>query len=208
MDPAVIAYIGALHDHFMQSHARVHEDFVVSHEREHGLEDTATATARALAAEKLEREVAHIKEFYNTILVERDRRFQERFDAQVAAIHAALDASEEAVTAALNEKEKAVAAAFESSERAINKAEISIEKRADATYVSLTELTRSLGDLMPRAESDVRIGNLEERLSNLNSRQDRQDGQSRGISTSAAVLATVITIVISLVGVMIVLLSR
>ncbi len=208
MDPAVVAYIGALQDHFIQSHARVHEDFVKSHEREHGLEDSATTTARALAAEKLEREVAHIQALYDRVLAERDTRYQERFNAQVAAVHAALAASEEAVTAALSEKEKAVAAAFESSERAITKAEISIEKRADATYVSLTELTRSLGDLMPRAESDVRIGNLEDRLANLNSRQDRQDGQSKGISTTTAALATIVTIIISLAGVLLVVLSR
>ncbi len=57
MDPAVIAYIGALHDHFVTFYAKVHEDFVESHEREHNLEDVATREALVLAAEKLSSEV-------------------------------------------------------------------------------------------------------------------------------------------------------
>jgi len=148
-----------------------------------------------------------------------DRRYQERFEAQATAMTAAFTASEEAIKAALDSKEKsveaafiasekAIAAAFESAEKAISKAEVSIEKRADATYVSLNELTRSLGNLMPRAEADVRIGNIEERVTSLSSRQDRQEGQSKGITSTTAALATVVTIIISMVGLMIVLLAR
>jgi len=137
-----------------------------------------------------------------------DRRYQERFEAQATASQTAFAASEEAVKAALGAKERSVEAAFAASEKAILKAEVSIEKRADATYVSLNELTRSLGNLMPRAEAEARIANIEERVGSLNSRQDRQDGQSKGISSTAAVLATVVTIIISLVGVLMVLLAR
>jgi len=137
-----------------------------------------------------------------------DRRYQERFEAQATAMTAAFTASEEAIKAALDAKEKSVEAAFSASEKAIVKAEVSIEKRADATYVSLNELTRSLGNLMPRAEAEARIANIEERVGSLNSRQDRQEGQSKGISSTTAALATVVTIIISMVGLMIVLLAR
>lgn len=203
MDPAVISYIGALHEHFINSHAKVHEDFVVSHEREHNLEDSTTGSALKLAAEKLVSEVGCIKEYYNALLVEQEKRYSERFTAQQIAMQAAFTASEEALKAALIEKEKSVEAAFAASEKAIIKAEVSSEKRADVTYVSLNELQRSLGNLMPRAESEARIANVEIRVASLNSRQDRQEGQSKGVTSTTAALAVIITIIISLLGVMI-----
>lgn len=149
--------------------------------------------------------------------LERDRRYQERHDTHAAAtvaaftasdkaVHTALEGKELAVKAAFAASESAVAAAFESSEKAIVKAEISIEKRADATYVSLTELTRSLGDLMPRAEANVRIANTEERVVGLSSRLDRLEAAKVGVSEARtdnrAVIASVVGLVLAVLTVL------
>lgn len=103
------------------------------------------------------------------LLLERDRRYGERFDAQQLAVQAAFEAAE-----------RAVQAAFESSEKAILKAEVSIEKRADATYVSLQELSRSLAALMPRAEAEARISAITEQQSASASKIERMEASKAG----------------------------
>lgn len=135
-----------------------------------------------------------------------DRRFQERFEAQSTATAAAFVAAEEAIKAALESKDKAVASAFESAEKAIIKAETSIEKRADATYVSLAELTRSLTALMPRAEADVRIVNVEERITLLSSRLDRAEAAKQGVTESKvdnrALIGTIVGVMVLMIAIL------
>lgn len=130
------------------------------------------------------------------LIDERDRKYNERFNAQQLAVTSAFVASE-----------KAVEAAFKSSQEAITKSEVSMEKRADASYVSLNDLQRQLTALMPRAEAENRIAAttekinrmeaiaqatvsreeytarhtaLQEVVGSLSSRMDKQEGYSGG----------------------------
>lgn len=187
MDAAVIALIKQLHEQFMDSHAEVHETFVASHTREHELSAAAHERALQLGHENLRKEVQHIA----LTLEERDRRYQERheasqtalmaaFDAREKALHEAFDAREKALIAALDSKDKAVKAAFESAEKAIAKAEVSIEKRADATYVSLTDLQRQLSQLMPRSEAENRYQGLQIGVDELKERIGRLENLKAG----------------------------
>lgn len=205
MDTAVVNYVNALHAHFVESHAKVHEDFVVSHEREHSLTNETTSAALKLAAERLLSETENIKTYYDSMMQERDRRYGERFDAQQVAVTAAFTASEKAIESAFVSSEKAIAAAFEGAEKAISKAEIAIEKRADATYVALNELQRLLGNLIPRGEAEARFKNTEERLASLSSRQDRTEAAKIGaveIKTDyRALIASVVGVVLLLIAV-------
>lgn len=120
---------------------------------------------------------------FDSVLTERDTRYEERFAASQLAVAAAFEASEKAVASAFEAREKAIAAAFEASEkavgaafesadRAITKAEISIEKRADATYVALNELQRLLGGLMPRTEAEGRFSSAVDTLGELRKSYD------------------------------------
>lgn len=118
--------------------------------------------------ERVVRQLDDARHYYDKILIERDRRYDERFEASQTAVKAALSANEKAIDTAFESREKAIAAAFLSSEKAIeaafvsaekaiNKAEQSIEKRADATYVAIGELQQLLGGLMPRTEAEGRF---------------------------------------------------
>lgn len=153
----MIALIKQLHEEFIQTHADVHTTFVESHEREHNLRLTATNKALDLAATNLTTEIQRVREFYDALLVERDRRYEERFEAAEAALRTAFQAREDALAAALDSQERAVSAAFRAQQDAISKAETSIEKRADATYVTLTELSKQLAARMSREEADQRF---------------------------------------------------
>lgn len=121
------------------------------------------------AVEGLRELIATQLEGLNALLNERDKRYGERFDAQQVAVQAALA-----------EREAAVQAAFESSEKAILKAEVSIEKRADATYVSLQELSRSLAQLMPREEALTRVNAVSDAQSALALRIERIEAVKTG----------------------------
>lgn len=187
MDAAVIALIKQLHEQFVDSHAEVHETFVAVHTREHELSGAAHERALQLAHENIRKEVAHL----NTLLGERDKQYQERsvaakqaldaaYEAREKALKEAFDAREKALTAALESKDKAVAAAFESAEKAIQKAEISIEKRADATYVSLTDLQRQLSQLMPRQEAENRYVTIAGGVDDLKERVGRVESMRAG----------------------------
>jgi hypothetical protein len=65
-----------------------------------------------LAAEKHAFDITVLREFYDSLLDEQEKRYSERFAAQQTAMEAAFKASEEAIKAALLEKEKSVEAAF------------------------------------------------------------------------------------------------
>lgn len=177
LDAAVIALIKQLHEDFVGTHTETHDTFVSAHTREHELSAGSHERALQISHEKLHNEIKHI----HNLLTERDRRYQERFEASQTAITAAFDAREKALVeafdarekalaAALDAKDKATQAAFDSAEKAIAKAELSIEKRADATYVSLTELQKNLSQLMPRTEAEQRFNSVGTQLSDVRDR--------------------------------------
>lgn len=96
---------------------------------------------------------------------------------------------------------------FAASEKAIDKAEEAIEKRADATYVSLTELSRNLSNLMPRAEAETRYISLAEAIGELKDRVSKAEsikiGGQEAIQETRTVRAGTqasITTILSVIG--------
>jgi hypothetical protein len=98
-----------------------------------------------------------------------DLRYQQRFDAQEAALRAALLAAEKAVGTALTAAEKAV-----------NKAEISAEKRFEAVNEFRGQLNDYQAMLLPRTEYNAAHQALAEKITDLSSRVDKTEGSTRG----------------------------
>jgi len=212
---AVVQFTRALHAQFVASHSHVHDVFVASHEREHELASSAHTKALEASHKRLADEFENFKTFYNTVLGDLNIKLDER--------HASADL---ALGAALESKDKQVASAFAASEKAILKAEVSIEKRADATYVALSELQRMLGDLMPRIEAESRIVQLAEKVGDLDKRNqatfasmgtrlDVAQGakvgvseQRQSISAAAALVGTLVGILVGVVALIGVVVSR
>jgi len=92
-----------------------------------------------------------------TLINERDRQYQQRFEGQEKAVNAALIAAKEAVNAALA-----------SSKEAVTKAETANEKRLDAVNEFRAQLKDQQLTLMPRTEADIRLKTLEAEVARLN----------------------------------------
>lgn len=124
---------------------------------------------------------------------ETDHRYEDRFQAQ----------------------EKAVVAALASAKEAVAKAEIASEKRLDL----LNEFRGQLGDqattFMPRIEAEQRMAAFAEkfadsdrrhsdRLSALESRQDRNEGRSKGLDASWGYLIGAVMLVGAVIAIVVV----
>ncbi len=131
-----------------------------------------------------------VKEFIEAILREHDRRYSqtltdldqrltarigdltdrldERYATQTRAVDAAFVAQQTALKTGLDSAEKAVQVALLAADRATTKAEIATERRLEG----LNELRKLASDqaayLMPRAESEQRMGVLSEKITETN----------------------------------------
>jgi hypothetical protein len=110
-----------------------------------------------------------LKEHFDTRLVEKDQRDQQRFDAQ-----------ERAVGAAMAAQEKAVGAAMAAADRAVQKAETAADRRAEGQNEFRATLTDQAATFATKdAVQDVRVA-LGKDVAALNSRMDRSDGAKTG----------------------------
>lgn len=184
MDAAVIALIKQLHEDFISTHANVHETFVLAHTREHELGRDSHEKALAQAHIKFDNALDTI----NTLLKERDRRYEERHIA-----------SQEAIAQAVSSVEARVAAAFDASEKAISVAAVAIEKKADATYVSIGQLQNRLGDLLPKGEADQRFIALEASNAELRERVKGMEAVKQGGKEAFTNVQMFLGIIIALV---------
>lgn len=98
-------------------------------------------------------------EHLERISTERDRRYEQRFDAQERAIAAALAAQKEAVSAAL-----------QAADRAVLKAEVAVEKRLEGQNEFRGQLADQARLFMPRTETQVEFSNIREKIDTLASR--------------------------------------
>jgi|SRR6185369_100757 len=101
-----------------------------------------------------------LKEHFEDLLEEADKRYQQRFNDTKIAVDAALAAAEKAVT----------------------KAEMAAEKR----FESVNEFRNTLSDqqrtLMPRAETEALFKVVEDKITVITSNQTRSDGKGVGIA--------------------------
>lgn len=93
-----------------------------------------------------------------------DRLYHQRFEAQAATVHAAFEAHQHAISLALAAAKDAVAAALAASDRAVQKAEIAAEKRFEGVNEFRAALADQQRTLMPRAEVDILMRALGERM--------------------------------------------
>lgn len=125
------------------------------------------------------------------IMDERDRAYQQRWEAQEKAVAAALSAAEKAVAAALiaqekavanafNAQEKAVASALSAAERAVSKAETATEKRFDG----INEF---------RAQMAAQNTSLSTRIDTLTAYKDTSSGKSVGLNAGWVYLVGIAT---------------
>jgi hypothetical protein len=105
------------------------------------------------------------------------------------------------LSAAIAAQDKAVQIAMIASEKAVVKAESAAEKR----FENMNEFRGSLSDqaatLMPRAEAELRLTQIERRLSALEVAQSSFGGRSVGVSASWAMMLGLGGLIITLIGV-------
>lgn len=103
-------------------------------------------------------ELVSLREYVDVRFCAFDRSVSDRFKAQ----------------------EKAVAAAIEAADRAVSKAEVATEKRLEGMNEFRAALSDNSRSLMPRSESEARIGAVSDRLEELIKRIDSREGRSAG----------------------------
>lgn len=120
-----------------------------------------------------------IKEYFETLLVERDKRYEQKFSDTKVAVEAALIAAE----------------------KAVSKAELATEKR----FEGVNEFRKSLDDLsrlqMPRAESEALNREINGKIEALITRLDKSEGKSTGISASWGFLLGGLGVVSTIIGI-------
>jgi hypothetical protein len=144
-------------------------------------------------------------------LAEADIRYQQRFQAQSEALTAAFLAQQTAMQTALVAAEKAVTAALAAADRAVTKAEIASEKRFESVNEFRAVLTEQSRTLMTRAEGQLAISNLNEkldsrtiaqdtRLREVNDRLTRIEGRTTGVAASWTVIVSVVGVALALLS--------
>lgn len=130
-----------------------------------------------------------IEQLYS-LINERDRQYQQRFEGQEKAVNAALIAAKEAVNAAL-------AAAKE----AVTKAEVANEKRLDNVNEFRGQLKDQAATLLPRAEADIRFRSMEVDLARLNNAVISGTGKFEGVQWLWGILGALFGGIIAIVTV-------
>lgn len=132
--------------------------------------------------------------YFDRLIHETDRRYEERFEGQ-----------EKAVAAALAAQEKAVAAALAAAALAVDKAEANSEKwRANANEWRAAMNDRETA-FPSKLEIDAKLNAIDKQIADLKKSRDSSEGRIGGVSASwgyligaIGLVATVIAIVTAL----------
>lgn len=130
-----------------------------------------------------------IEQIY-TLINERDRQYQQRFESQEKAVNAALIAAKEAVNAALS-----------AAQTAVNKAEIANEKRLDNQNEFRGQLKDQAAQLMPRAEADAHFESIEKEMKRLSDTIIAGTGRFEGVQWLWGILGALGGGIITIIGV-------
>ncbi len=147
-----------------------------------------------------------------TLVEEKDSRYQAKFDATQAAINAMFEekdlryqqrfvAAELAVKDALVAQKEAVAAALAAADRGVTKAEVAAEKRFESVNEFRNTLKDQQAELMPRAEVNVIINSINDKLNLVTARIDKGDGVNHGASVLWGIIIGAAGIVIGVLAV-------
>lgn len=135
---------------------------------------------------------ARLQELDNRVIAlmnERDRRYEQRFEAQQAALQTALIA-----------QEKAVVAALAASDRAVNKSDEAASKRFESVNEFRQQLNDQASTFMPRNEAIQLAGANRDKIDTLQTRLDRLEGTRTGVKDSGAVLFSIVLAIGSVVA--------
>lgn len=121
-----------------------------------------------------------IEQLY-TLINERDRQYQQRFESQEKAVNAALIAAKEAVNAALS-----------AAQTAVNKAEIANEKRLDNQNEFRGQLKDQASTLLPRTEAEARFKAIEIDMNRMNNAIIAGTGKFEGAQWLWGIIGAVI----------------
>jgi len=125
--------------------------------------------------------IAALKASLEATLIASDLRYQQRFDAQSAAVNAAFASQQTAMSTALVTAEKAVLVAQAAADRAVSKAELAADKR----FESVNEFRKTLDDqqrtLMPRPEVNVMVNALSDKLAAVKEQMETLLAERAGI---------------------------
>lgn len=130
-----------------------------------------------------------IEQLY-TLINERDRQYQQRFESQEKAVNAALIAAKEAVNAALS-----------AAQTAVNKAEIANEKRLDNQNEFRGQLKDQASTLLPRTEAEARFKAIEVDLNRMNNAIIAGTGRFEGVQWLWGILGAIGGGIITIIGV-------
>jgi len=166
---------------------------------------------REAAVLRLDSELAALKDHLKETMIERDKRYEHRYDAIMAAVHAGLTSHQEASQAALLAQREAIQAALAAQDRAVSKAEMAAEKR----FEGVNEFRAQLGDqqrtLMPRVEAENRMNALAEKIGVLEGFRTEQlskgSGAREGYGFAIGVVGLVLAL-LSIISIGIVLITR
>ena len=166
---------------------------------------------RVSDAKRIDAEIAGLKEYLKDLMAAHDKRYEQRYEAQLNALDVALVAQKEAVKDAFAAQKEAINAALASADRAVSKAEIAAEKRFESVNEFRNTLSDQQRNLMPRQEAENRLNALAEKIGVLEG--FRTETLSRGVGTkegwgqSASAVALVVS-VLALLGMAIALLRN
>jgi hypothetical protein len=114
-----------------------------------------------------------LREHLETMLVERDKRYEQKFNDTKIAVDAALIAAD-----------KAVAAALAGQKEAVTKAEVAAEKRFESVNEFRSTLSDQQRNLMPRVEVEIMMKSVAEKIDGLSKLLDsRADANEKRIIT-------------------------
>ncbi len=130
-----------------------------------------------------------LKEAVTASQLAADLRYQQRFEAQSAALDTAFHSQEEAMRTAFTVAEKAVQAALAAADRAVTKAELAADKRFETVTDLMAEKFESMNRLVNGQQERLDLSTGHE----LGGRQKRDDTKSL-IAIAVAVLAALLTL--------------
>jgi multidrug efflux pump subunit AcrA (membrane-fusion protein) len=135
-------------------------------------------------------------EHFTALTAEQDLRHQQRYDAQIKALDAALLAAEKAVDAALKAAEKAV-----------TKAEIAAEKRFESVNEFRGTLADQAAQLMSRTEVtallaavDARLAAMSEKIDANTLRVEKMASAGGGMKEGWQLLVGAVALIATVVG--------
>lgn len=132
-----------------------------------------------------------LKEYFESLLIEKDKRYEQKFNDTKIAVDAALIAAD-----------KTVAAALAGQKEAVTKAEVAAEKRFESVNEFRNTLSDQQRNLMPRSEAEIQFKSLNEKVDNLKLQNISELGQGMGVKEGMGYIIGIIGVVSAIIAIL------